>query len=111
MFSEMLTYSYIYMRIYSSSSSPVFFYPVLSLNNGGGRIYLIILQMELTANLHLERLLASLSFTPTFLLCSITAFCQVFLVPFTLKCNLLRKLFLSFLKTCSYQRTLLSFAS
>ena len=67
--------------------------PLLSLNNGGGQIYLIILKIVLTPKLHLERLLASLSFSPTFLLCSITAFSQVFfslhlfLVPFTAKSN------------------------
>ena len=63
--------------------------PVLSLNDGGGRIYLIILEIVLTHNLHLERLLVL--FNPTFLLCSTTAFSQVFfglplfLVHFTLK--------------------------
>ena len=99
------------------SSSSVF-YPGLSLNNGGGRIYLIILEIVLTPNLHLEWLLASLTFSPTFLLYSTTVLSQVFfglplfIVPFTLKSNaLLRKLFLSFLNTCPYQQTQLAFTS
>ena len=36
-----------------------FFYFRFCLNNGGGQIYLIILEIVLTHNLHLERLLAS----------------------------------------------------
>ena len=39
---------------------------VLSLNNGGGRIYLILLEIVLTPNLHLERLLASPFIQPNF---------------------------------------------
>ena len=64
--------------------------PVLSLNDGGGQIYLILLEIVLTPNLRLEQLLASLSFSPTFLLCTVTAFCQFlwsthFLCPFDYK--------------------------
>ena len=51
---------------------------VLSPNNGGGQIYLILLEIVLTHSLHLEQLLASLSFSKTFLLCSTTAFSQDF---------------------------------
>ena len=54
------------------------FKSVLTQNNRGDRIYLMILETVLTPNLHLERLLASLSFSPTFLLSSITAFSPVF---------------------------------
>ena len=62
----------------SSGSFPVF-YLVLSPNNRCGQIYLIILIIIiLTPNFHLERLLASLSFSQTFLLCSTTAFSFVF---------------------------------
>ena len=43
-----------------------FFYIFLSQNIESGRIYVIILQVVLTPNLHLERLLESLSFSPTF---------------------------------------------
>ena len=52
--------------------------PALSLNNEGGRIYLIMLEIVISPNLHLERSLASLSFSLTFLLCSMTAFSLVF---------------------------------
>ena len=101
------------------NSSP-FFYPALSPNNGGGKMFLIILKIVATPNLHLLQLLASFAFSPTFQLCSITATSQVFiglplfLVPFTLKSNaLLRKLFLSipFSYHCPYQRTLMALAS
>ena len=81
-------------------------------------INLILLEIVLISNLNFERLLTSLLSSPTFLLCSTTAFSQVFLglhlfiVPFTLKSiPLLRKLFLSFLNTYPYQRTLLAFAT
>ena len=47
--------------------------------NEYGCIYLILLEIVLTSNLHLEMLLSSLRFSPTFLLCSATAFTQVFL--------------------------------
>ena len=102
----------------SSSGSHFFLLQVLSPNNGGGRTYLILLEIALIPYLHHERLLASLSFSPTFLLYSTTAVSQVFfglpifLVPFTLRSNaLLRKLFLPFLNTYPCQRTLLAFAS
>ena len=72
-----------------------------------GQIYLILLEIVLTHNLHLERLLASLALSQTFLLSSTTAFSEIFfglplfLVAFTLKYNaLLGKLFLSFLNAC-----------
>ena len=84
------------------------FYPVLSPNDGGDRTYLIILDIVLTPNLHLERLLASLSFSPTILLCSKTALSQVFLtitlflVPFTLKSNDLHRKSISFLNIYIY---------
>ena len=35
---------------------PFFTIPVLSPNNGGGRIYLILLEIAVTPNLHLVRL-------------------------------------------------------
>ena len=67
------------LYIYSSSSSSQIHYnPVLSSNNAGGQIYFILLEIALTYNLHLERLLASLAFSPTFLLCSTTAVNHVF---------------------------------
>ena len=88
-----------YLCAVYSSSNPLILNPILSQNNGVGWIYLIILEIVLTPNLHLERLLASPAFSPTFLLCSITAvshvfFClPLFLVPFTLRSNVpLRKL-------------------
>ena len=90
----------------------LFLNSVLSPNIGGGQIYLILPEIVLSPNLN--RFLASLSFSTTFLLCSTTAFSQVFTgQPFrlTLKTNApLRKLFLSFLNTCPYQRTLLALA-
>ena len=113
------TYIHIYVCVCSGVVVVVvqFFYPVLSPNNGGGRIYLIP-TIVLTPNLHLERLLALLLLSQAFLLCYKTAISQVFfglplfLVPFTFRSNaLLRKLFLSFLNTCPYQRTLLAFTS
>ena len=101
-----------YYRIENSGvcllSSSQVFYPVLSLNDGGDRTYLIILEIVLTPNLHLERLLASLSFSPTILLCSKTALSQVFLtitiflVPFTLKSNDLHRKSISFLNIYIY---------
>ena len=66
---------------------------VLSPNNGGGQIYLIILEIVLTPNLHHGRLLTSLTFSPTFLLSSISAFSHVFYglplfyVPFISRSN------------------------
>ena len=68
-----------------------FLNPVLSPNNRGSRIYIILVEIVLTPNLHLERLLALLVFSPTFLLCSIATFSLVFsglplfLVPFTFR--------------------------
>ena len=68
----------------------IFYYPVLSQKNGGGPTYLIILEMVLTPNLHLERLIASLVLRQTFLRCTATAFSlvnfglSIFLVPFPL---------------------------
>ena len=88
----------------SSSSKQVFFRFCLRI---WPDLLLIILEVVLTPNLHLECLLASLAFSPNFLLCFTTAFSQVFfclphfIVHFTLKSNaLLKKLFLSFVKTC-----------
>ena len=59
--------------------------------------------------------MAILSFSPTFLLCSITDVSQVyfglplFIVHFTLRSNaILRKWFLSYVNTCPYQRSLLA---
>ena len=62
---------------------------------GGGRIYLIILEIVLPPNLHVERLLTPLSFSQIHVLCSTTALSQVllglplFLVPISLKSNAL----------------------
>ena len=67
----------IFNVLYICSSSGYFFYRVLSLNNVGSHIYLILLELVLTPTLHLERLLASLAFSQT-LLCSTTAFSEVF---------------------------------
>ena len=70
---------------------------IFSPNNGGGRIYLIQPEIVVTT---IEFLLASLSFSPTFLLCAITASIQVFfgqplfLVLVTLKSNALHKIVL-----------------
>ena len=73
-----------------------FFNLVLSPINEGGRICLILLEMVLTLNLHLEQLLAPLAFSQTFLLCSTTAFSLVFfglslfledLMPFSEICS------------------------
>ena len=60
------------------SSRSQFFFPGLSPNNGGGQIYPIVLEIVLTPNLHLERLLASFLLSPPFLHCSITALSQIF---------------------------------
>ena len=57
----------------------VLFYPFVSPNKGDGWNYLIIIEIGLTLNPPLERLLASLSFSQTFLLRSTAAFSQVFL--------------------------------
>ena len=82
---------------------------VLSLNNGDGWIYLIILKILLTPNLHLGWLLTSLSLSATSLLCSISASqvffgLPIFLVHSTSRSNApLRELLLSFLNTCPYQ--------
>ena len=48
-----------------SSSSCPFSFPVLSPNNGDGQNYLILLEIVLTPNLHLEGLMASLAFSQT----------------------------------------------
>ena len=76
------------------------FNPVLSPNNGVGLIFLILLEIVLTHNLQLDRLLSSLAFNHNFLLWSTTAFCEVFLglphflVHFKLKSNAkIRQLF------------------
>ena len=69
-------------------------------------MYLIFLEIVLTHNLHIERLLASLLYSTPFLLCSTTSLSQVFiglpffLVPFTLRSNaILEKFFISFFFT------------
>ena len=91
--------------------------PFFSPNNGCGQIYLVLLWIVLTHSLHLERALASLAVSTNFLLCSTTTFSQVFVglhlfpVLFTLISSaLLRKLFLSFLNSCPFQRKLLALA-
>ena len=81
-FNLRFTVIYIYMCVCHTDmhvymKTQFFYNTVLSLNNGGGQISLIILEMIITPNLHLEWLFTSLLFSPTFLLCSITAFSLV----------------------------------
>ena len=79
---------------FNGSITPVFFYQVLSPNNEDNedhRIRLVLLEIVVTPNLHLQPIIVSLSLSPTLLLCSMIAFCRIFvglhlfLVHLTLK--------------------------
>ena len=92
-----------------------FFFSSFPSDNGGGRIYLTLLEIALTPNLHLDR---SPSFSPSYQICSTTNCYQVlfsltlFLSYFTMKFSaIFIMLFLFRLNTYLYHRTLLAFDS